>query len=235
MKNKNLVNMSALVDIVLVLGVLITIKNLLLKSESLWTYAGPISLLLCLGIATWRLKAHKESWGELGLKITVSKKRIILWTVIALVSTIVLGGVAESAVESLFKATGQALPVINTQYAERFANLPGNFPAYLFWLTIAWVIGGFTEEMLFRIFLITRIEKLFPKLPYVVVFAIMFQAFIFGQQHYYYQGLTGWVATGMVALLSGVLYIAFKRNLWPLILSHGLANTLGLTMIFLSS
>jgi membrane protease YdiL (CAAX protease family) len=33
-------------------------------------------------------------------------------------------------------------------------------------------------------------------------------------------------------LVSGILYLLFKRNLWPLTLSHGLVNTIGLTLIY---
>lgn len=62
--------------------------------------------------------------------------------------------------------------------------------------------------------------------------AIVCQSVGFGQQHLYYQGWAGAVATGATALISGVFYVVLKRNLWPLILSHGLANTLGLTLIF---
>ena len=111
--------------------------------------------------------------------------------------------------------------------------MPGNLPAYLFWLGIAWVIGGFTEEVLFRGMLISRFEKLFTFAPFGVFFAIVMQAIIFGQQHFYYQGLNGALATGAIALVSGLFYFLLKRNLWPLMLSHGLANTLGLTLIYL--
>jgi membrane protease YdiL (CAAX protease family) len=56
---------------------------------------------------------------------------------------------------------------------------------------------------------------------------------LFGQQQMYYQGLAGALATGTQAAISGLLYLFSRRNLWPLILSHGLANTLGMTMLYL--
>lgn len=55
---------------------------------------------------------------------------------------------------------------------------------------------------------------------------------LFEQQHLYYQGYAGWVATGVIALISSLNYLAFKRSLLPLILSHGMSNNIGLTLLF---
>ena len=83
--------------------------------------------------------------------------------------------------------------------------------------------------------MIQRFEKLYQKLPFAIGLAVLTQALIFGQQHYYYQGLIGVCATGTIGLFSGMIYVLGKRKLWPLILSHGLANTLGMTMLFLGA
>jgi len=222
------------IDLVLTLGTLFSLKYLLLQIPVMWTFAGPISLLASLGVATWRLKQNKESWRELGLTHNTSHLNLILWTLGALILTILAGTIAASLAVNLL---GSAEPV-STQASDfmqnRFVNVPGNLPVYLYWIAISWIIGGFTEELLFRGFLISRFEKLFSKFPFPVVFAVLFQALIFGQQHMYYQGLTGLVETGMIAIISGAIYVLSKRRLWPLIISHGLANTLGMTMIFLN-
>ena len=70
--------------------------------------------------------------------------------------------------------------------------------------------------------------------PFAIVYAIIIQALIFGQQHMYYQGVLGLVETGIIGVVSGVIYVLCKRRLWALAISHGLANTLGMTMLFLS-
>ncbi|MCJ8325326.1 MAG: CPBP family intramembrane metalloprotease [Rhizobiales bacterium] len=224
----------AAIDIVLVLGTLLMLKYSLLSVEALWTYAGPISLLSALAVGSWRLRKRRESWANLGLGRPKSIRWTILWTLVALVVTIVVGILAESLLANLIGAPDEVTQAIDAQFQGRFENIPGNFPAYLFWLVTAWIIGGFTEEILFRGVLLTRFEYLFVKFPFAVFLAIALQAVLFGQQHYYYQGLAGWVATGAIAFVSGILYLAFKRNLWPLVLSHGLSNTLGLTIIYLS-
>lgn len=218
---------NAAIDIVLVLGTLLILKYTLLNVEALWTYAGPISLLSALAVASWRLRERGETWADLGLKRPQRWWKMIVWTLIALVLTMVIGQVLEGVVNATMGSSAA-----EADNGGRFANLPGNTGVFLYWLAVAWIIGGFVEEMLFRGLLITRFETLFSRVPFGLFFAIIVPAIIFGQQHHYYQGIGGAIATGGVALVSGVLYVLFKRNLWPLTLSHGLANTIGLTMIY---
>ena len=44
------------VDLLFTLGTLFGLKYLLLQFDVMWTFAGPISLLAALAMATWRLK-----------------------------------------------------------------------------------------------------------------------------------------------------------------------------------
>jgi membrane protease YdiL (CAAX protease family) len=45
--------------------------------------------------------------------------------------------------------------------------------------------------------------------------------------HAYNRGLFGLLVLGAVGAVLGAFYLMFRRNLWPLILAHGLGNTLG--------
>jgi len=220
----------AAMDIFLVLATLLILKSVLLEIEALWTYAGPISLLASLGVASWRLRKSNETWASLGLKRPQSWSKTLAWTLAALVLTTAAGIFAETFVNTV---AGGTFPQPEGSNSGRFADVPGNTILYLYWLAVAWTIGGFTEEMLFRALLITRFERLFSRLPFGLFLAILFPAIIFGQQHYYYQGMSGALATGAIAVVSGCLYLFLKRNLWPLVLSHGLVNTIGLTLIYL--
>lgn len=220
-------------DLVLVLGTLYLVKWLLLSIDALWVSAGPISLLASLAVALLCLRLGKEGWGGLGLTRPESIPKMLLWTVVILAVTMGVGIVVESAMSSLFDPAGESLPKVDERFENRFANLPGNVLIYLQWVAIAWIVGGFTEELLFRGFLISRFERLFSAAPFALLIAIVLQAVVFGHQHFYYQGMSGAFATGLIALVSGVFFVLLKRNIWPLILSHGLANTLGFTLIFL--
>jgi len=222
----------AISDLVFVLGTLFAVKTVLLKFDALWTYAGPIALLASLGVATVCLRLNNEGWGDLGLRRPKSILVALLWTVGILVVTMALGIVIESVVASTITPPDGAASEIDQRYANRFADVPGNLPVYLYWLAISWIIGGFTEELLFRGMLISRFERVFSFAPFAVIIAVILQAVIFGQQHLYYQGIGGALATGAIAFVSGGFYLLLKRNLWPLTLSHGLANTIGLTLLY---
>ena len=180
-------------------------------------------------MAHWRLRASQKTWGDLGLRLPTSWLRLAGWTLFALVATTAAGAISGGIAENLF-AEQAAHTAAHSE--SRFASLPGNPLVLAYWLVVAWVIGGFVEEMVFRAYLITRFEVLFQGIPFGVFFAVIVPAVLFGQQHFYYQGLSGAVATGTVGLVSGALYIWLKRGLLPLIVSHGLANTVGLTLIY---
>jgi uncharacterized protein len=216
-------------DLSVILATLFGVKSALLQIDRLWTYAGPISLLASVLVASWCLRRNSESWSELGLKKPAKLGKMLMWSLILLVLTMASGIVIELIVST---AIGDRAESIDPRYANRFADLPGNLASYLYWVVVSWVVGGFLEEMLFRGMLISRFERLFSAFPFASWTAVLLQSILFGQQHYYYQGWSGALATGGLALISGVFYLLLKRTLWPLILSHGMANMTGLTLIY---
>jgi len=220
-------------DLFFTLLTLFSLKWFLLQFPIMWTFAGPISLLCALVVATWRLKRNDESWSSLGLFNKGSNLNLSLWIAGTLIVTIIIGNLAATFANALFSSNEMVNNAINEVRENRFSNVPGNLPVYIYWLIISWIIGGFTEELLFRGFMILRFEKILTKLPFATALAITLQALIFGQQHMYYQGYVGLFVTGFMGLSSGVIFILYKRRLWPLIISHGLANTFGMTMRYL--
>ncbi len=220
---------KAAFDLALVLGTLFIVKSVLLRFDAFWTYAGPISLLASVAVATVCLRRNRERWADLGLKRPTSISKMLGWSIVALVVTMAAGVVIEIAISSvgIERSVG-----VDPRYASRFAALPGNTGLFAYWVSVSWVVGAFAEEMLFRAMLFTRFERLFSGTAYPVLIAVALQAIVFGQQHFYYQGWSGALATGGIALISGALYLRLKRSLWPLIISHGLANTIGMTLIY---
>ncbi|MEQ1865600.1 MAG: CPBP family intramembrane glutamic endopeptidase [Micropepsaceae bacterium] len=219
---------GAATDLLILLGTLFVIKTALLQFDPLWTYAGPISLTASAAVATWRLYRNREGWADLGLRRPVSITRVLVWSGVALVITMAAGPAIELAVSS----AGISGTEIDPRYSGRFADLRGNTPMFVYWVFLSWFVGGFVEEMLFRGMLISRFERLLSGGPVALAMAVVLQSIVFGQQHFYYQGWSGALATGGIALLSGFFYVMLGRNLWPLVLSHGAANTIGLTLIY---
>jgi len=65
---------------------------------------------------------------------------------------------------------------------------------------------------------------------------VVLLSLFFGYRHYYYQGLKGALVTGCIGLTLSLMYLWFgKRNLLPLILAHGLVNTISQTQRYLGS
>lgn len=223
--------MTALRDLVFVIGVLVIIKELLLRYETLWTYAGPISLATSLAVGLILLARQGISVRDLGLRWEDKIWKFVAFSALAVVLSLVVN-IAFNIITTNFFDPG-APTGAGEKYAKRFSHLPGNLTAYVWWLSISWVVGGFIEEILFRGVLINRVESFISKPLFGTIAAVAFQSILFGQQHFYYQGWIGLAATGSLALLFGVLYLVFKRRLWPLIIAHGCVNTLGLTVLFL--
>lgn len=106
----------------------------------------------------------------------------------------------------------------------------GNLPMLLGMLAIAWSTAAFGEEVLFRGFLLGRLRALLGGGLGVGVVAAFVQALLFGLAHAY-QGPTGILVTGLIGLVFGLLYLRM-RSLWPLVIAHGLIDTVGLLALY---
>ena len=98
----------------------------------------------------------------------------------------------------------------------------------LFLIPVSWGSAAFGEEMLLRGFLLNRIEGLTRS----AVWAVLGQAAIFALAHLYL-GITGVLMVFVVALVFGAVYLRCGRNLWPVIVAHGLVDTVAMTALYL--
>ena len=105
---------TAIFDLVLIVGCLLIAKTALLQIESIWSYAGPIALMLTLLVATWRLRSSRQSWSDIGVKRPKSWLRLGLQTLIALIVTIGVGILAQSLANSFIGVANEATPVSYT-------------------------------------------------------------------------------------------------------------------------
>lgn len=102
---------------------------------------------------------------------------------------------------------------------------------YLTWIVIGFVLGGLLEEILFRGFLITRISKFINKNKTNDILALIITSILFGLCHLY-QGWSGVISTGIIGLIFGIIFLAFNKNLWYSILTHGFVNATALTILY---
>ena len=71
------------------------------------------------------------------------------------------------------------------------------------------------------------IERMFSGTLVATILAVILQAVIFGFRHSYDLSERS-ITVGLIGLAMGVGYVAFGRNLWPLIIAHCLLNTISM-------
>ena len=111
-------------------------------------------------------------------------------------------------------------------------DVAGNTQLCVFWLAIVWFAGP-AEELYFRGFMIGKLREVLGDSGFATALTILLPALIFGLGHVYYLGLRGLVMTSGIAVSLGVLYILYKRNIWPLMIAHAAANSLTFTAVYL--
>ena len=119
-----------------------------------------------------------------------------------------------------------ALPNAGYQDLSRFDYLNGDLPNLIIMLVNVWITAAFLEEFFFRGYLMNRLVDLQGKQTKLAWgIALVGQAIIFGLAHAY-QSPVGMFKVGIIGLVFGIAYLAVGRKLWPLILAHGLIDSL---------
>lgn len=218
-------------EIVAFVGFALLSKYLL--SLVFWRYAGPVSLLLTLALLIVWLRSRGMGWAALGLvPLPGWKTRLLVLPQAAL--ALVAFGVVVALTTIVGPALGLSfLTEVPAGVEDRWGDVAGSLPHFLLWLAIVWTAAAFGEEMFFRGYLINRLRQVLPGAWPAAVMSVVIPAMIFGYGHLYYQGWRGVVVTGAIGLAFGTMFLLFKRNLWPLILLHGLIDTLTFTAIFM--
>ncbi|WP_082788248.1 CPBP family intramembrane glutamic endopeptidase [Sphingorhabdus sp. M41] len=204
-----------------------------LMSLLFWRYAGPVSLLLTLALVTVYMRKIGIDWPSLGLrrlpgiraKLMVAPQAMLVFVAFAIaVALTTIGGPAIGL---------DFMTEMPEGVEDRWGDVAGNLPKYLMWLAIVWTAAAFGEEMFFRGYLISRLQTAFSGHRLASVLAVILPAFFFGYGHFYYQGWRGAIVTGCIALAFGTMFLLLKRNLWPVILMHGIIDTLTFTALYL--
>jgi membrane protease YdiL (CAAX protease family) len=188
------------------LGALIVFGNFLM----------PSAVLAVMGSASAWLR--RKSWLDLGLRRPASWPRTLaLGTGLGLASAAFSLWVARPVIAAL---TGQV------QDFSSFEPIRGNLQMLLVWLGISWLIGAFLEELAFRGYWLNRLLDLFGTGWAGLAVAVLVNATAFGVMHAY-QGLGGILNTAVDASVFALIYLAARRNLWVVMLVHGIGNSVG--------
>lgn len=183
----------------------------------LWSFA-------TLAIATWRMKARGVSWKDLGLCRPKDYKVAVIATAAVLSMAIFSVVLFEVTKDQL--AFGVTPDNSGESAVSKFGDLHGNWILFLRILPFVW-LESLLEEVLDRGFLMNWLERMLSNDLFATVFAVVAQAAIFGFRHSYDLSERS-ITVGLIGLSMGVGYVAFGRNLWPLIVAHCALNTLSM-------
>jgi CAAX protease family protein len=103
----------------------------------------------------------------------------------------------------------------------KFKDVQGNPQLAILGVLYAFIGAGFYEEFTFRGFLMQSLGMFFGGNRSAWVVACLLQGALFGMVHAY-QNPLGIAITGTLGVLMGLLVLASARNLWPVIIAHGL-------------
>ncbi len=103
---------------------------------------------------------------------------------------------------------------------------------FIYGLTaISWFAAAFGEEVLFRGFLMRHLYRLFGSTNIAAGFAVVSQALIFASLHLN-QAIAGAIAAFMIACVLGAAFYKMGRNLWPLIIAHGVYDNAAFILMY---
>lgn len=108
-----------------------------------------------------------------------------------------------------------------------FQFIEGNLSAYLKYLFYMWISAAVGEELLFRAFAFSQLNKLIPQKKYLIV---LISAVLFSLPHLY-QGISGLLMTFLFGLAFAGIYMKYQ-NIWINIIVHGLIDSLFLTLSY---
>ena len=180
-----------------------------------------VLFLFTMALLAWLARRHGGNVAEFGLKPFRPWRRLLIIGVLGFVAAVVLDVITNPIVDAVF----------GKRQLQQFAGIKGNLPVYIMLVAAAFVFGGLGEELLYRGTIMTRLRALFGSGRAAIAGALIVQAVIFGLVHSY-QGLSGIISIGLLAVVDGLIFLKADSNLWPVAIAHGLLDTLGFTLLY---
>ena len=116
----------------------------------------------------------------------------------------------------------------------RYDFIRGNLPAAIAMALMLPLTAAIPEEIVYRGFLIERLEHLFGNMPGSVILAVIVQSLVFGSVHFQW-GLGGIIVTAIMGAVWGFAFLLCGRNLWIVIIAHSAAHVAMIMQLYLSA
>ena len=202
-----------LIDIIILLAVTLLLDALLgafvqvpIDLEKGFVFDAIVKVLL-VGVGCGLVLLRGERLADIGLKSPES------WT-----RTLIIGvGLAAIVFVAMYFSEKAGF----RRDLSKFKPVEGNLELAVLGVFYALIGAGFYEEFTFRGFLMQGLAMLFGGSRGAWIVACVVQGALFGLAHAY-QNPLGIAITGTLGVLMGVLVLASGRNLWLVIIGHGL-------------
>jgi membrane protease YdiL (CAAX protease family) len=165
-----------------------------------------IGKMLLVGVAWGLIRLRGETLAEIGLKRPASWMRTFMI------------GIGFAAI--VFIAIYFSEKAGFRRDLSKFKEVQGNLELAVLGGLYALIGAGFYEEFMFRGFLMQGLAMLFGASRAAWIIACIVQGALFGLAHAY-QNPLGVAITGTLGVLMGLLVLASGRNLWLVIIGHG--------------
>jgi len=182
-----------------------------------------VPILLVLGWIS--LRWRNGGWKYAGLSRPKSWWKTVMLAVVA-AGILLLG--SELLVE----------PLVHRIWAEpeHVSNViksgASNWRQALVGLVVVWTFAAFGEELSYRGYLLTRAAEVLGRSNSAYWTAMILVSLLFGIGHYY-KGPSGVLDSIYSGLVLGATYMLAGRNLWAPVLTHGIADTVAVFVVFM--
>jgi membrane protease YdiL (CAAX protease family) len=176
-----------------------------------------IGKILLVGVGCGLILLRGERLADIGLKRPES------WT-----RTLIIGvGLAAIVFVAMYVSEKAGF----RRDLSKFKDVQGNLEVTIYGVLYAFIGAGFYEEFTFRGFLMQGLAMLFGGSRGAWIGACLLQGALFGVAHAY-QNPLGIAITGTLGILMGFLVLASGRNLWAVIIGHGLFDASRFVLFF---
>ncbi len=185
--------------------------------------------ILMLLVVWMGLRVRGQAWKQYGLRFDLNRRQVVRTFFQSI--PVFLAAVAAAALTAVIAANIVGVP--EQADLSEFNFLRGNPALLILSLVGVYIVSSFGEEVIYRGFLITRLEELGSSTRLATVSAVIASSMVFGLVHYDWT-LAGILQTVSIGLVLGVSFLIGKRNLWVNILAHVYLDTLLLIQIYLA-
>lgn len=187
--------------------------------------------LVMLSLVWFGMYVRGETWKDFGLTFgAITWKQV--FTSVALSLLVFALAVAGFLIGSIIMANITGIP--DQADMSAYAFLQNNPGMLILSLCGIYLVSSFGEEVIYRAFLINRLQQMGLNGKLGTVGTIILSAVIFGFAHYQW-GPIGIVQTTMMGIVLSASYLKLHRRLWILVLAHAYMDTILMIQMYLAS